>query len=155
MRLFLLSLASLGSVFAADKPIPAERTTNDFVFIDNGELRLGVKKSSGAGIAYLAFSATGENVIKHWDRGRLVQQSYYGAKDGSRWDKQPWRWNPVQGGDWRGNGALLLELKNTKDTLFAATLPKHWANGEDLKETRMEQSLLFEGPLLRVRYKFS
>lgn len=38
---------------------PVERSTNDFVFIDNGELRLGVKKSSGAGIAFLAMSATG------------------------------------------------------------------------------------------------
>ncbi len=62
---------------------PAERATNDFAFIDNGELRLGVKKSSGAGIAFLARSATGENLINHWDRGRLVQQSYYGAKDAS------------------------------------------------------------------------
>jgi hypothetical protein len=127
----------------------------DFLFIESDSLRVGVRKSSGGGIAWISAAGSKRNLINHYDRGRLIQQSYYGEKDGSLWDKQPWRWNPVQGGDWRGNGAQLLELKSTKDSLFAATLPKHWASGADLKETRMEQSLRFEGPLLRVRYKFS
>src|SRR5436305_13312156 len=125
MRLFLLLLASLGSVLAADKPVPAERTTNDLVFIDNGELRLGVKKSSGAGIAYLALSATGENVINHWDRGRLVQQSYYGAKDDSMWNKQPRRWNPAQGGDWHGNSERALEYDPSRNSPYASSMTKH------------------------------
>ena len=114
----------LTTAFAAEVTMPAERATNDFVFIDNGALRLGVKKSSGAGIAYLALRATGENVINHWDRGRLVQQSYYGAKDGSMWDKQPWRWNPVQGGDWRGNPARVLEFKAERESLYAKSMGK-------------------------------
>jgi hypothetical protein len=29
-------------------------------------------------------------------------QSYYGHADGLLWDKQPWNWNPVQGGHYKG-----------------------------------------------------
>lgn len=115
-RRFVLAGMLVFAACSAAAAAPAKRSTNDFVFIDNGELRLGVEKSSGAGIAYLALSATGENVINHWDRGRLVQQSYYGATDGSFWNKQPWRWNPVQGGGWRHEPAQVLELKPEKSS---------------------------------------
>jgi hypothetical protein len=118
---------------------PAERATNDFVFIDNGELRLGVKKSSGAGIAYLSLSATGENVINHWDRGRLVQQSYYGAKDGSVWDKQPWRWN----------------LRAEKTSLYAKTMAKHWATGADLPDVIFEEWISLTGKLAHVKFRMT
>ena len=134
---------------------PAERSTNDFVFIDNGVLRLGVKKSSGAGIAYLALSATGENVINHWDRGRLVQQSYYGAKDGSMWNKQPWRWNPVQGGGWRHEPAQVLELKAEKASLYAKTMAKHWATGADLPDVIFEQWISLTGELAHVKFRMT
>ncbi len=134
---------------------PDERSTNDFVFIDNGELRLGVKKSSGAGIAYLALSSTNENVINHWDRGRLVQQSYYGAKDGSVWDKQPWRWNPVQGGGWRGEPAQLLEFKAERTSLYAKTMAKHWATGKDLPEVTFEEWISLTGRVAHVRFKMT
>src|SRR5436190_8561687 len=59
--------------------------TDDFVFLDNSHLKLGVKKSSGAGIAWLSASGSERNLINHFDRGRLVQQSYYGKEDGSLW----------------------------------------------------------------------
>ena len=143
---------SLSLVFGA---LPPERATNDFVFIDNGELRLGVKKSSGAGIAYLALSATGENVINHWDRGRLVQQSYYGAEDGSLWNKKPWRWNPVQGGDWRGSPAQLLEFKAERDSLYAKSMGKHWASGADLPDVIFEEWISLTGRLAHVKFRMT
>ena len=134
---------------------PAERSTNDFVFIDNGELRLGVKKSSGAGIAYLALSATGENVINHWDRGRLVQQSYYGARDGSMWDKQPWRWNPVQGGGWKHEPAQVLELRVERTSLHARTMARHWATGADLKDVIFEEWISLTGRVAHVKFRMT
>ena len=127
---------------------PVERSTNDFVFIDNGELRLGVKKSSGAGIAFLAMSATGENVINHWDRGRLVQQSYYGAKDGSMWDKQ-------QGGGWKHEPARVLELQAEKASLYAKTMAKHWATGADLPEVIFEQWITLTGRVAHVKFRMT
>jgi hypothetical protein len=58
----------------------------------------------------------------------------------------------------RGNGAKVLELKQTKDSLHVVTLPKHWATGEDITDARMEQTLQLvklKGPLLLVSYKFT
>lgn len=129
--------------------------TNDFLFIDDGVVRLGVKQSSGAGIAWFSRSGTNQNLINHWDRGRLIQQSYYGDEDGSFWSKQPWRWNPVQGGDWRGAGARVLEIRSTTNSLYSKTLPKHWARGDDLTNTVMEQWITLTGAVAHVHFKFS
>lgn len=148
-------VAVLPTLTVAAANTPAERVTNDFVFIDNGTVRLGVKKSSGAGIAYFALSATSENVINHWDRGRLVQQSYYGAKDGSMWDKQPWRWNPVQGGDWRGSPARLLEFKAERTSLYAKSMGKHWASGADLPDVIFEEWISLTGAVAHVKFRMT
>jgi hypothetical protein len=132
---------------------PAEEA--DWHFLDNGKLRLGVKKSSGGAIAWLSTSESKRNIVNHFDRGRLIQQSYYGDADGSLWNKQPWRWNPVQGGDWKGKPARLLKLEADEQTLYAKTLPKHWASGDDLPETSMEQWIALRDDLVHVRYRFT
>ncbi len=53
-----------------------EPTSDDWVYLDNGKVRLGVLRSSGAGIAYFALVGAKKNLLNHYDRGRLVQQSY-------------------------------------------------------------------------------
>ena len=136
---------------AAGKETPKEEWTH----LDNGQIRLGVKVSSGAAIGYLSASSSKHNLLNHYDHGRLVQQSYYGKEDGSLWNKKPWRWNPVQGGDWRGSPARVLEIKADKTTLYAKTLPKHWASGEDLPEVVMEQWITLTGRLAHVRYRMT
>jgi len=130
-------------------------SAEDWVFIDNGRLKLGILKDSGGGIAWLSESGSTENVVNHWDRGRLIQQSYYGKQDGSLWNKQPWSWNPVQGGDWRGHSAKLLDFKPGSNSLYAKTLPKHWASGEDLTNTVMEEWISLTGKVAHVHFKFS
>jgi hypothetical protein len=132
----------------------AQTVADDWLFLDNGQLRLGVKKSSGAGIAWLSESGSKKNLVNHFDRGRLIQQSYYGKPDGSLWNKQPWRWNPVQGGDWQGKPAQVLELKSGRDWLSAKTLPKHWASGEDITDAQMEQTIRLVGNVAHVHYRF-
>src|SRR5690349_11369584 len=119
--LFALLLGPAVARADGEKPkAPAEQ----WAYLDNGKLRLGVKQSSGGAIAYLSRSGSDRNVINHYDRGRLVQQSYYGKKDDSLWNKQPWRWNPVQGGDWKGAPSKLMEFKVEGETkLYAKTLP--------------------------------
>src|SRR5436190_15218453 len=139
--------------FAVLADPPAD--TDDFIFLDNSHLKLGVKKSSGAGIAWLSASGSDRNLINHFDRGRLVQQSYYGKEDGSLWGKQPWRYNPVQGGDWKGRGAKVLELKVDKATLFARSLPRHWASGKELADTSMEQHIELKDDIVHIHYKFN
>lgn len=166
MRAFLC-LLFLGAGLAAGAQSPATSTppatdappprnpTEDWLFLDNGEIRLGVLKSSGSGIAWFSDSKSPRNLVNHWDRGRLIQQSYYGEKDDSLWNKQPWRWNPVQGGDWRGSPAKTLQLTATTNSLYAKTLPKHWAGGQDLTNTLMEEWITLTGRVAHVRYKFS
>lgn len=155
-RCFLLLVLATILLLCSETLLAAEPSDDkDFVFIENADLRVGVKQSSGAGIAWISLAGSKQNLVDHYDRGRLVQQSYYGAKDDSLWNKQPWRWNPVQGGDWRGSGAKVLELKPDKTTLYAKTLPKHWASGADLEECQMEQWLTLTGPVLHVRYRFT
>ncbi|MEO6182924.1 MAG: hypothetical protein ABIP71_07500 [Verrucomicrobiota bacterium] len=133
-------------------PLPS---TNDWLFIDNGQVRLGVKKSSGAGIAYFSESDSSRNLVNHHDRGRLIQQSYYGDPDGSLWNKTPWRWNPVQGGDWHGNPAKVLELKSTAHSIYAKTEAKHWASGAALPEVCFEQWISLTNAMAHVQFKMT
>ncbi len=127
----------------------------DLVFLDNGLIRLGVKKSSGAGIAWFSLAGTNRNLINHWDRGRLVQQSYYGDPDGSLWNGKPWNWNPVQGGDWKGKSANVLELRATTNTLYARSLARHWAAGTELTNVVFEEWITLTGRLAHVRFRMT
>jgi len=142
---FVLLLAAAIALPAAQK--------DDWVFLDKGQVRLGIKKNCGAGIGWFSASGSPRNLINDWDEGRLVQQSYYGRKDDSFWNKKPWRWNPVQGGDWRGNGAKVLELRVETNSLYAKTLPKHWASGEDLPDVIMEEWITWTGKVAHIRFK--
>jgi alpha-L-rhamnosidase len=127
----------------------------NWVYIDNGKVRIGVKETSGAAIGYFSLSDSSQNIINHWDHGRLIQQSYYGVKDGSKWAAKDWSWNPVQGGGYRGEPAKVLELESGKDWLYAKALPKHWATGVDLDEAIMEQWIILSGDVAHVRYKMT
>src|SRR3954452_20694998 len=121
MILLALVLAAFTCVSYAQGNTKTEPGTraDDWVYLDNGKLRLGVIRSSGGGIAFLAQSGSTRNLLNHYDRGRLVQQSYYGDSDGSFWGKRPWRYNPVQGGDYHGKSSRLLELRSDSNSLYS------------------------------------
>lgn len=133
----------------------AAETAATLRFIDNGELRIGVDPASGGSIAWFSESPDGRNLLNHHDRGRFIQQSYYGRPDGSLWAGKPWRWNPVQGGDYRGKPARVLELRESKDGLFVKSVPVNWAGGEELDECRMESWISLHGKLARIRFRFT
>ena len=151
-RQFLGGLAAtaLAAPLRAEPEIKAE----DWVFIDNGKLRLGVKKGSGAGIGWLSASKSKSNLLDHWDHGRLIQQSYYGKEDGSRWVDKPWRWNPVQGGDYLGHAAEVLELTSDAVSMAARIRPRNWAGGQLLSDCEMSQHIRLEGNLAIARMGF-
>ena len=141
--LFLLLLASVCG--AAD----------EWAYLENAALRLGVNKTAGACIGWLSAGKDAPNVLNSYDRGRFVQQSYYGASDGSMWDKQPWRYNPVQGGHWQGKPARVMEWRADATTFYAKTKPVHWATGADLPEVTMEEWIALDGALAHVRFRMS
>lgn len=134
-------------------PGPAPR--EEWRHLDNGRIRIGVKVGSGAAIGWLSQGAKGRNLLNHFDKGRLIQQSYYGDEDGSVWGKQPWRWNPVQGGDYKGNPAKVLELKTGRTEIFARTMGRNWAGCTDLPEAIFEERIRLLGDIAHVRYRFA
>jgi hypothetical protein len=77
-------------------PPPAQASTapdtdqQSWKYLDNGQVRVGVRVDMGAGIAWLSASGAKVNLLDHYDHGRLVQQSWYGKKDGSLWVDKPW-----------------------------------------------------------------
>jgi len=125
-------------------------------FLENRELRLGLLSTHGGALGYLSKQGSDHNVLNHYDHGRLVQQSYYGDEDGSKWAKKPWRYNPVQGGHYQGTPAKIRKLEQVSDTqIYVATIPRHWASGALLEECLMEQWVSLDGPLVALRYRFT
>ena len=149
MRLLRLILPLLVPLigFAAEPKQPA--------FIDNGIIRLGVDRESGGAIFYFSRSEPRQNVLNHYDRGRFIQQSYYGESDGSKWVEKDWRWNPVQGGDYRGKPAPVEEFELEENSLYCKSIPVHWASGELMDECRMEQWIHLHDDIAHLRYRFT
>ena len=115
-------------------------TAANIVFIENEQIKLGMDMSSGGGICHFEDKADGKgNRINRFDRGRLIQQSYYGEHDGSTWAEKPWLWNPIQGGDYKGKPAPVLERKIEKDKAYVKSVGVHWASGEVLSDCVFEE----------------
>jgi hypothetical protein len=140
---------------ASQSPLEPPPQAAEWEFIDNGKIKVGIKRSSGAAIGWMSLSGSDQNLVNHFDRGRLIQQSYYGNSDGSRWDKQAWHWNPVQGGHYEGRGAPVLELRVEKQKLYAKSTPVHWATGVVLTDCVMEQTIELVEHVAQVRYRFA
>lgn len=137
--------------FAETKPeAPASEK-----FLENGKIKIGVDLSSGGSIFWFSEAANDRNLMNHADRGRFIQQSYYGKADGSMWAKKPWRWNPVQGGDYKGKPAKVLESKETGNTLYVRSIPVNWAGGQDIEDCRMEEWITLSDQVARIRFRFT
>lgn len=126
-------------------------------YLQNDQLKIGINLNAGACIGWLSTAKEPEkNVLNTYDPGRYVQQSYYGDPDGSDWNGKPWRYNPVQGGDWHGLPSTVLEFKSdTPTTLYAKIKPRHWTTGKLLEDVVMEQWITLEGPLAHVKFKMT
>jgi hypothetical protein len=144
--LFLLSLLPFS---------PALRAQEHWVYLDNGFVRLGVNMDAGGSIGWFSHSHSPANLLNAFDHGRYVQQSYYGDSDGSEWNGKPWRYNPVQGGSWKGIPATVLEKKEGRDSLYVKTKPRQWASGVDVDEAIFEQWLTLEGGLARLKFRMT
>lgn len=126
-----------------------------WTYLDNGKVRLGVNLSAGACVGWFSHSHSSDNLLNAYDVGRYLQQSYYGDRDGSDWNSKPWRYNPVQGGSWKNQPAVVIESSEEKDQLYAKIQPRHWATGELIQEVTLEQWLRLEGGLARLKFKMT
>ena len=143
-----LAIAALtllaGFACAAEKPL----------FLDNGTVRLGIDLASGGSVFSFGRASDQVNLLNHFDRGRFIQQSYYGASDGSLWNKKPWRWNPVQGGDWHGAPARLLSCSVVTNAgqptaLVSSSVPR---SEEHTSELQSPCNLVFRLLLEKKKY---
>ena len=150
---FVIALVIV-AVFTAEHCEAQDRPPEDWIWLGNRALKVGLVRSSGGAIGWISKAGSDQNLVNHFDRGRLVQQSWYGRQDGSDWNGRPWRWNPVQGGDWKGRSAKILEQQVTEDSAMIRTRPVHWASGEDITDAVMEQMITLEGELLHLKCRF-
>lgn len=124
-----------------------------WAYLDNGAIRIGVDRSRGAAIGFLALSSDRRNLLNHHDEGRFIQQSYYGDPDGSMWAKKPWVYNPVQGGSYKGEDARTLEFRKSRNELYAKVEPLHWASAKPCPEAVMQEWITLDGPIAKVRMR--
>lgn len=150
--LLFVSLLIPITAFSAGKDAP--EVASKVKFIDNGKLKIGVDLTSGGSIFWFSELPADRNLLNHADRGRFIQQSYYGKEDGSVWATKPWRWNPVQGGDYKGKPACVLEVRANKESLYSRSVPVNWAGGQEIENCRMEQWITFSDTLARIRFRF-
>jgi hypothetical protein len=132
----------------------SQRQLTGTAFIDNGVVRLGVDLSAGGSVFSFGPSGTDKNLLNHYDKGRFIQQSYYGETDGSKWVDKPWRWNPVQGGGYRDEPAEVLEKEVSDTHLRIVSIPRHWATGEAVNDARMASLIRLDGAVAHIRFGF-
>ncbi|MBL8892184.1 MAG: hypothetical protein JNL67_19570 [Planctomycetaceae bacterium] len=152
---FWLLLLTSATTSAQEGPTPEPKPTDDWIYLENADLRVGLLRSHGGAIGHLSAPKSDFNALNHYDHGRLVQQSYYGDADDSQWVEKQWCYNPVQGGDYLGKAAEVVVFKTTEASAYVKTTPRHWASGKLLTECTMEQWLELDGAVLRVRYQFT
>ncbi|MDB6138408.1 MAG: hypothetical protein JWO94_1480 [Verrucomicrobiaceae bacterium] len=134
---------------------PVLQAAEHWTYLDNGQIRLGVNMDAGGSIGWFSHSHGAENVLNAFDHGRYVQQSYYGDLDGSDWNGKPWRYNPVQGGSWKGVPAMVLDKKEESQSLYIKTQPRQWASGLEVKDMVMEEWITLEGGLARLKFRMT
>jgi hypothetical protein len=148
-------LESLFAAWLLVAPFARLQAQEHWVFLDNGKIRLGVNMDAGGSIGWFSPTRAPGNLLNAFDHGRYVQQSYYGNKDGSDWNGKPWRYNPVQGGSWKGASATVLEANESKNSLYVKTQPRQWASGLDVTDLLMEQWLTLDGNLARLKFRMT
>jgi len=152
MKSIKIALVSLGVMISW--PVFGEEK-KDWHFLENDHLKIGLLKSHGGAIGWISKGKGGKNLINHYDHGRLIQQSYYGDADGSKWGNKEWRFNPVQGGSYKGKPSIVEEFRTQGELVYVKTVPRHWATGELLSQCTMEQWVELQGQVLKIRYRFT
>ena len=75
------------------------------------------------------------NLINTLDRGRYLQQSYYGTGEKpyvqSEYNNSPWVYNPVQGGNVIYEPSKIIDYKVTDEYVYVKARPLDWAKWSD------------------------
>ena len=105
-------------------------------YIENARFKVGTKLTWGGALCYFEDKKDGQsevrNLINIYDEGRLIQQSWYnsGVITGN-YNGTKWKYNPVQGGDWRGNDSRIIDVVMNGFSMYVKSQPMDWGAGED------------------------
>ena len=157
--LYLFLIAPLKS-FAAQTP--ANQTTEDVSFLDNGTLKIGVDMRLGGAITYLSKSGSAENLVNSADWGRQIQMSHYSGPvpfaPGGKTPKTEWAglgWNPIQSGDAFGNRSQVLAHTNDGKTLYTRCVPMQWPLDNVPGECTFESWISLDENVVKVRCRLN
>ncbi len=142
----------------ADVPVIAPETC----FIENERYRLGVELAWGGGLSYLKDKKSAvegvENMLNHFDTGRLIQQSYYGTREAPYTEgffmNHSWCYNPVQGGDLGMKKSKLIDAVVAENEIWVKSRPRDWGHNGGVTYSYMENRYRLEGDCIRVDNRF-
>ncbi len=108
--------------------------------------------------------STAVNLINIFDRGRYLQQSYYGTDKApfelGSYNGDPWKYNPVQGGNIGKEASKVVDYRITDDGIYVKTRPLDWGKWSDAypesynTPSYMESWYVFEDEMIKTYCRF-
>ena len=135
----------------------------DTYYIENPRYKLGVRLIWGGGINYLEDKTVDinrlKNLVNQADTGRLIQQSYYGVQQNAeytpgKYNGSTWAYNPVQGGDVKGNHSRIIDIVVTEYSVYVKSQPLDWAKDNSLTPSYMENTYTVYSDRVQVDNRF-
>jgi len=108
-------------------PPPLTSQNGNFLYLDNGTVRIGLDLAWGGSIVEL--SVGGNNFVNAHDPGREIQPAIYDGNatyDSCSGCTGVFGWNPVLAGDEHGHGSPVLDYAITNGILYTKTRPLEW-----------------------------
>lgn len=133
------------------------------VYIQTDKYKVGINLLWGGGISYIEDKEDGDasitNLLNNHDTGRLVQQSYYGTGSApyvaGDYNGTPWPYNPVQGGDLRGNSSKLVDFTVSDELIYVKSRPLDWGKNGSQTPSYMENIYKIDGDVISVYNSFT
>ena len=142
---------------------PVYGTDSDTYFIETLRYKLGIRLGWGGGINYIEDKNDGsrrlDNLVNQADTGRLIQQSYYGVQQNSEYtpghfNGSTWAYNPVQGGDVKGNHSRIIDIVVTERSVYVKSQPQDWAKDNEITPSYMENIYTVYSDRIQVDNRF-
>ena len=144
--------------------IYVEKPADTMAYYTNGDYKAGINLAWGGVLAYLqdykhnpvaatysngitevnystqlpsgsTAQSNAVNLINVYDKGRYVQQSYYGTREEpyvlGNYNGLEWNYNPIQGGNILGEASKVVDYRITDTEIYVKTRPLEWAKWSD------------------------
>lgn len=121
--------------------------TGEVAYLDNGKVKVGIRKRYGAAPCYVSFSGSNYNLINNTDHGRQNQVTWYGGPAGNycqngKCPTQYWPgmgYNPIQVGSWNHKPSPVLKFGMQNGVIYTQTHMVLWPLDNELSDCKIEQ----------------